>query len=116
MISVDEEIFKSFAFYGGILALKMVLMAPLTARQRIRKGAFANPEDATMNKSKVTTSDVDVERVRRAHLNDMENIFLYFFVAGLYMFTNPTKFVATTCFQVFTFARCFHTVVYLAQV
>ena len=37
MISVDEEIFKSFAFFSAILACKMFVVAMLTGRQRIRK-------------------------------------------------------------------------------
>jgi hypothetical protein len=37
--------------------------------------AFANPEDASGVKGgKVMIGDPDVERVRRAHLNDIENI------------------------------------------
>ena len=78
---------------------------------------FQNPEDTKISSgSTVNFQDSDVERVRRAHLNDMENIYLYFIVAGLYMFTNPTKFAATTCFKIFTGARYVHTVAYLAQV
>ena len=114
VIGIDDEVFASFAFYGAILALKMVIMAPLTARHRVKKGVsynnftstkvkrinefyqvYANPEDASQFKAKkVITDDGDVERVRRAHLNDIENIYLYFFVASLYMFTNPDKFIA----------------------
>ena len=35
---IDDEVFAAFAFYGGILAFKMAVMGPLTARQRVRKG------------------------------------------------------------------------------
>ena len=38
-ISVDPDIFSAFAFYAAILALKMAIMAPLTAIQRVKKGA-----------------------------------------------------------------------------
>ena len=31
----------------------------------------------------------DVERVRRAHLNDMENVIPFLFLGFMYMFTNP---------------------------
>ena len=79
--------------------------------------AFANPEDAKLHpKGVVTLNDSDVERYRRAHLNDMENIYLYFLVASVYLFTNPSQFAANTCFKVFTLARCLHTVVYIGQV
>jgi hypothetical protein len=38
--------------------------------------AFANPEDLTLarHQSTVVSTDSDVERIRRNHLNDIENI------------------------------------------
>ena len=44
----------------------------------------------------------DVERVRRAHLNDMENILPFFCLGILYIFTNPALSTA-----VFVFRLCF---------
>ncbi len=32
---VDEELFGAYVFYGALLVLKMLIMAPLTARQRL---------------------------------------------------------------------------------
>ena len=34
MLEVDDELFAAFGFYVGILALKMVIMGPLTSKQR----------------------------------------------------------------------------------
>ena len=36
--SVDPEVFRNFAFYGALLAAKMLPMGMLTARQRFKKG------------------------------------------------------------------------------
>ena len=62
----------------------------LTSRARIRDGKFANKEDAALagNKQPSTqydlkkslTSNDDIERIRRAHLNDMENIYPFAFL------------------------------------
>ena len=34
---IDNEVFKAFAFYGALLAGKMMVMSFLTARQRFAK-------------------------------------------------------------------------------
>ena len=60
--------------------------------------------------------DEDVERVRRAHLNDIENVFPFFFLGGLYLTTNPAAHIAKNLFRIFAAARIGHTVVYLAGV
>ena len=46
---------------------------------------FANPEDAKDVPGSKVGSDPDVERVRRAHLNDLENIPLFIAIAAVYM-------------------------------
>jgi glutathione S-transferase len=75
--------------------------------------AFSNPEDAKLHpKAKITTADPDVERVRRAHLNDLENIPFFILIGWLYLFTNPDLFIAKNAFRVFTAARYIHTLVY----
>lgn len=53
-----------------------------------------------------------MERVRRAHLNDMENILPYLMAAFLYVLTEPDFYVASILFRVATIARILHTVVY----
>lgn len=57
--------------------------------------------------------DNDVERYRRAHLNDMENIYLFLIVGTLYMFANPNKFIAINVFRLFAGVRVAHTIIYL---
>lgn len=73
---------------------------------------FANPEDAVSSKAKVKFDDVDVERVRRAHLNDLENLVPFFIIGLLYVLTNPSQFLAVTLYRVIGFSRIAHTLVY----
>nr|XP_022904529.1 microsomal glutathione S-transferase 1 isoform X1 [Onthophagus taurus] len=115
ILNLTNPIFKGYIFYSALLVLKVLAMAVLTATQRFKRKAFANPEDAEPRKLKPKT-DENVERVRRAHLNDLENIPI-FFVAGFgYMLTNPAVGTALMLFRVFTIARFVHTLVYAVVV
>ncbi|XP_057661405.1 microsomal glutathione S-transferase 1-like [Diorhabda carinulata] len=109
--SLENDVFRSYLFYCSILVLKMMVMSIFTSSQRIKYGAFVNPEDVKAFKLKPKT-DENVERVRRAHLNDIENIPLFFVSAWLYILTNPVAFVAKTLFLIYTIARIVHTIVY----
>lgn len=40
MVTIDPELFKVFGFWGGLLALKLLGMAPLTGRYRFQKKVF----------------------------------------------------------------------------
>ena len=50
---MDEELFGAFAFYAGIVTIKMMVMSFLTARQRFKVGVFTSPEDAVGQGHKV---------------------------------------------------------------
>ncbi len=116
-IEIDSDLVNLWAFYCALLAAKMLPMGLLTARQRFSKKVFANKEDADFEKDyRVAYDDPDVERVRRAHLNDMENIFLFFAVSALYMLTSPGLGTAKLLLRVFVAARYIHTVTYLNEV
>lgn len=113
---IDPELFKTYCFWGSVLALKLIAMLPLTARYRFKNKVFLNPEDAALQKnSKVAYNDPDVERVRRAHLNDLENIPLWYIVTLLWLTTGPSKWLATILIRTFVIARISHTISYLAK-
>lgn len=38
LLSFDNPVFKAYLFYCALLVLKVMLMAPLTARLRLSKG------------------------------------------------------------------------------
>ncbi len=60
----------------------------------------------------VTTNDPDVERVRRNHLNDIENIVPFVLVGLIYVGTNPDRDVALWHFRIFFVSRLLHTLTY----
>ncbi|KAG5890849.1 hypothetical protein JTB14_016282 [Gonioctena quinquepunctata] len=93
----------------------MVFMSSFTGILRFKHKAFANEED-TKNRHVKVKVDENVERVRRAHLNDVENIPLFFVSAFMYVLTDPSEYVAKILFLVYTAARIVHTVVYAVVV
>lgn len=73
VFTYDNVALRVYITWGGLLLIKMLIMSFLTIINRIRKGAVENPEDATRPNFEIK-KDEDVERIRRAHLNDLENI------------------------------------------
>ncbi|CAH1246213.1 MGST1 [Branchiostoma lanceolatum] len=116
-LSFGNPVFAAYAAYSSLVLLKMFVLAGYTTYTRFRVGVFANPEDVKGNKGAVARLDnPDVERVRRLHRNDLENIPAFLAVGLLYVLTGPSPGVALWHFRIFTAARCFHTVSYLAAV
>lgn len=111
----DEDVFNCWAYYAGLLCFKMLLMSAVTGFLRIGKGIFLNAEDASFLSGKVA-NDATIDRVKRAHVNDMENIYVFILLSFVYMCTNPVAATANFCFKVFVWARLAHTVVYVFQV
>ncbi|XP_035664178.1 microsomal glutathione S-transferase 1-like [Branchiostoma floridae] len=120
VLSFENPVFAAYATHACLVILKMFVVARYTSFIRCRVGVFTNPEDSkTFNKffdtnAKFRLDNPDVERVRRLHLNDLENIPAFLAVGLLYVLTGPSPRVALWHFRVFTAARCLHTVSYLA--
>ncbi|KAK2148343.1 hypothetical protein LSH36_501g01141 [Paralvinella palmiformis] len=96
----------------------MIFMSLLTSLVRSRKGAFSNSEDVAAfykgknQDKKPILNDPDVERIRRNHLNDMENIPPFVLIGFLYVLTSPSPEIALWHFRIFAFSRILHTVSY----
>ncbi|CAL8341873.1 unnamed protein product [Arctogadus glacialis] len=109
-----SDVFSCFVFYAVLLILKMYFLAILTGQLRLRKKAFANPEDAVRHGGlEFFREDPDVERCRRAHLNDLENILPFLFLGAVYSLTGPSLPVARLHFLVFLLCRVLHSAAYL---
>ncbi|XP_051011475.1 microsomal glutathione S-transferase 1 [Acomys russatus] len=115
---MDNEVLMAFSTYATIILTKMMLMSFVTALKRINNKVFANPEDCVAfakgeNAKKFLQVDERVERVRRAHLNDIENIIPFFGIGLLYSLSGPDLSTALMHFRLFVGARLYHTVAYL---
>uniref|UniRef100_UPI00398E5A1D prostaglandin E synthase n=1 Tax=Pristiophorus japonicus TaxID=55135 RepID=UPI00398E5A1D len=111
---MDNPVFACFTFYSTLLVLKMYALAIITGQLRLRRKAFANPEDAMRHGGMDHyRTNPDVERVQRAHRNDMENIFPFLFLGSVYSLLEPNLLIAHIHFLVFFVGRVVHSVAYL---
>lgn len=112
-MSLSNPVFRSYLFCISILVLKVLLSVLLIARQRFKKRIFISPEDKVLAPgAKVGIEDPDIERCRRAHRNDLENIPFFITAAFVYLVSNPNPWLAQTLFLVYTASRVVYTVVY----
>ncbi|XP_071500112.1 microsomal glutathione S-transferase 1-like [Diadema antillarum] len=107
-----------FATYGTVILLKMALLSPVTGLTRVKRKAFANEEDMAVRKDykekKLTFNDPVIERMRRCHLNDLENIVPFFGLGLLYaLFSGASISTLLWHYRIFTVSRLLHTIVYL---
>ncbi|KAF7993505.1 hypothetical protein HCN44_010100 [Aphidius gifuensis] len=86
-------------------------MSLLTVSQRAVRKVVANPEDVLVSGLRCDV-DENVERVRRAHRNDMENIFPWFIITAIWLTTGPCSVVSPWLIRTFVIARIFHTIFY----
>ncbi|XP_069120521.1 microsomal glutathione S-transferase 1-like [Argopecten irradians] len=112
-LTFDNPVFAQFAFYGTVCVLKTMAMSMITIYQRLTRQVVANMEDRLVKGQKTVFNDVVVERTRRCHQNDIENVFPFILVGGLYVLTGPDPWWAAFHFRLFTGCRLFHTIAYL---
>eukprot|EP00112_Aurelia_sp_Birch-Aquarium-sp1_P005690 Seg1646.10 transcript_id=Seg1646.10/GoldUCD/mRNA.D3Y31 product="hypothetical protein" protein_id=Seg1646.10/GoldUCD/D3Y31 len=116
LISLDNPLFATYMFYASLLILKMLFMAFWTVRFRLKNKALAAPEDyvGEFKGHKIPDKpDPDVERVRNAHRNDLENILPFLILGFLFVMTDPNVVLAKWFFRIFTILRFWFTFVYL---
>jgi glutathione S-transferase len=117
MVEISPEALQAFGFWSSILVIKVLAMVPLTGRQRFRKNVFVVEEDYNflgIGKGKeLKYDDPDVERVRRAHRNDLENILPWFIITYLWLSTGPSLWLAKMLIRTFVLARIAHTISYV---
>ena len=66
---------------------------------------------------KISKNELHVERTRRVHQNDIENIYAFIFVSTLYLITvKPRYFITMFFFMGFTFSRFTQTFAHLYEV
>ena len=105
---------RLFAIVSLVLVLKMALVGVYTSTLRIGRKVFATSEDYALQGMAVKGgTDPDIERVRRAHQNDLENILPFFVVGFFFALTRPPLLAAEIFFVGFALARILHSVFYI---
>jgi prostaglandin-E synthase 1 len=105
---------RLYAICALLLVLKMMAVGTWTSTLRMRRRVFASPEDYRFQRMEpAARSDPEVERARRAHRNDLENVLPFLAVGPIYALSDPSALGAWICFVGFTTARILHSVFYL---
>jgi glutathione S-transferase len=98
----------------AILGLHLLALASWTGSVRVMRKVYVNPEDARTLKGDAAEADhADVQRVKRAHQNALENFVPFAAIAYFYAQTNPSKTAAIAYFGTFAAARILHSIFYL---
>jgi len=118
-LSLQNPVFATYVIAASIMILKAVAMSWLTvARMMQAKGGYRSPEDlrkTPLNPApdpKQLEPNERVERIRRIHLNDLENL-PFFLVAGLlFVLTNPSLLLTRWLMYGYVVSRLLHFAAY----
>src|SRR5437868_2809126 len=114
MPRLDDPVVRLYVTVYLLLVLKMAAVGTYTSILRLGRRVYATPEDyAFQGLARKTTVDEDVERVRRAHRNDLENILPFFVVGFCYLLTRPSWNAAAIYLIGYLVARVAHSVFYI---
>ena len=118
-LSLQNPVFATYAIAASIMILKAVAMSWLTVlRMMQEKGGYRAPEDlrkTLLNPEpdpKQLLPNERVERIRRIHLNDLENL-PFFLVAGLlFVLTDPSLLLTRWLMYGYVVSRLLHFAAY----
>jgi len=114
MPRLDDPVVRLYIVIYLLLVLKMAAVGTYTSILRLGRKVYATPEDyALQGLARKSTVDEDIERVRRAHRNDLENILPFFVVGFCYLLTGPSWNAAAIYLIGYLIARVAHSVFYI---
>ena len=119
-LSLHDPLFATYAVAASLMILKAASMSWLTIARMLRvNGGFRSPEDLKKtpfnpnpDPNQLETNDA-VDRIRRIHLNDLENIPFFLAAGFLYILTEPSLLVARVLLYGYVVTRLLHFVAYL---
>lgn len=119
LLSVENPVFRAYLVALALTVLKVMGQGWMTVFRMMKaKGGYASPEDI---KPGIYNPDPDpgqlavndyVDRSRRMHRNDLENIPAFWAVGLAFVAVAPPLWVAQVAFFGFVVARAFHAVAY----
>lgn len=112
---LTQPVFASYALAVCVLVVTLYGLGFNTAKVRAERKIVVNAEDVGVNPgARVADNEhPDVLRIKRAHLNLIENAVPFFVIGGLYSLTSPGLALARSLFVIFVVIRLFHAVFYL---
>jgi glutathione S-transferase len=119
-LSLHDPLFRTYAIAAALMIIKMASMAWLTVYRMTKvKAGFRSPEDAKKSPyNQNPTGDQlapneYVERARRIHQNDGENIPLFLAVGFLFVIAAPPLWAAQVVLYGYVVTRGFHFLAYV---
>ncbi len=120
LLSLQNPVFATHVIAAALMILKAVGMSWLTVVRMMQvKGGYRSPEDlrrTPLNPDpdpRQLEPDERVERVRRIQQNDLENL-PFFLVAGLlFVFAEPSLWLARLLFYGYVASRLLHFSAYI---
>lgn len=119
ILSLHNPVFITYLIAGAIMILKLMAQGWVTVYWMIRTDAgLLNPEDlqkgpANRNpRREQLAPKEEVERSRRIHRNDLENIPAFLICGLLFVLTQPSLLLTQILMYVFVVSRLAHTLAY----
>jgi glutathione S-transferase len=119
-LSLANPLFVTYLVAAAIMILKAAAMSWLTVVRMMQvKGGFRSPEDlkrTPLNPNpdpKQLLPNEAVERVRRIHMNDLENIPFFLAAGFLFVLTDPSLLLARILLYGYVATRLLHFLAYL---
>lgn len=116
----ENPVFRAYAIAASLMVLKMFAMAWLTVYRMMRvNGGYRSPEDTRRsllnpNPSPTQTEPNDyVERIRRIHHNDLENVPAFLAAGLVFVATAPSAALASGLFYGYVASRVAHFAAYV---
>lgn len=112
---LEDPVWTSYAIVSALMVIKVMGQGWMTVYRMMRvNGGYASPEDlrpgALNRKPDPTQLETNeyVDRSRRMHRNDLENIPAFWVAGLLFAMTGPAPWLAQTLFYGFAAARLAH--------
>lgn len=119
-LTLANPVFATYVVVASLTVLKAVSMTWLVVARMIAiNGGFRSPEDTkkTLFNPNPSPQQLDkderVERIRRIHLNDIENLPFFLVSSLLFVLTDPSVLTARCLMYGYLISRLAHTAAYL---
>ncbi len=122
LLSIENPVFVTYAIAAAIMILKIMGQGWMTVYRMLRSDSgLASPEDlrpGLINKNprpeQLDLNDY-VDRSRRMHRNDLENIPAFLAAGLLFVTVNPALWLAQVLMYGFVIARLLHAAAYISR-
>lgn len=119
-VDLQNPLFATYTIAAALMILKAAAMSWLTVYRMLQvNGGFRSPEDLRRTRLNPTPDprqlepDERVERIRRIHLNDLENLPFFLAAGFLYVLSDPPLVLAQWLLYGYVVSRLFHFAAYL---